>query len=219
MGALAAVYDPGNKHNTNPLCWPINAGPEDFQGLPPHVISVNQLDPLRDEGLKYYQMLAAAGVSAYSRTVNGTAMPVTCCSARPFLRSTRRRYVTSRGSQTVCLSRTRRRPSRGHSKCHPVRLRRVSLTSRPETGAAAGPPWKHTFPASGNAIRARSPAEEAENRTHGALHDGAAEGVISGQSVAEAVRSAEHPLPRGHPREHVIDEMRHPPQLGQNARP
>jgi acetyl esterase/lipase len=27
---------------------------------------------LRDEGLRYYQMLMAAGVRVYSRTVNGT---------------------------------------------------------------------------------------------------------------------------------------------------
>ena len=40
--------------------------------MPPHVISVNELDPLRDEGLDYFRKLAAAGVSTYSRTVNGT---------------------------------------------------------------------------------------------------------------------------------------------------
>ena len=37
-----------------------------------HVISVNELDPLRDEGLDYYRKLLKAGVSAVSRTVNGT---------------------------------------------------------------------------------------------------------------------------------------------------
>ncbi len=72
MGALTEVYDPGCKNDGNPLCWPINVGKEDLEGLPPHVISVNELDPLRDEGLKYFRMLLAAGVSAYSRTVNGT---------------------------------------------------------------------------------------------------------------------------------------------------
>ena len=72
MEVFASVYDPENKNATNPLCWPYWATREDLQGLPPHVISVNELDPLRDEGLKYYQKLLAAGVSGYSRTVNGT---------------------------------------------------------------------------------------------------------------------------------------------------
>lgn len=73
MGVLAGIYDPEHKNDNNPLCWPYTAKKEDLQGLPPHVISVNQLDPLRDEGLKYYQTLLAAGVPVYSRTVNGTS--------------------------------------------------------------------------------------------------------------------------------------------------
>ena len=72
MGVLASVYDPEGKNAKNPLCWPYWATGEDLRGLPPHVISVNELDPLRDEGLTYYQMLMAAEVPVYSRTVNGT---------------------------------------------------------------------------------------------------------------------------------------------------
>ena len=72
MGLMATVYDPEHKNDHNPQCWPYHATREDLQGLPPHVISVNELDPLRDEGLKYYQMLLAAGVRGYSRTVDGT---------------------------------------------------------------------------------------------------------------------------------------------------
>lgn len=64
--------EPKNTNATNPLCWPYWATHAYLHGLPPHVISVNELAPLRDEGLKYYQKLLAAGVRGYSRTVNGT---------------------------------------------------------------------------------------------------------------------------------------------------
>ena len=72
MAALVKVYDPTNEHGTNPLAWPYHAQGTDLEGLPPHVISVNELDPLRDEGLTYYRKLLYAGVSAFGRTVHGT---------------------------------------------------------------------------------------------------------------------------------------------------
>lgn len=78
MGALAKAYDPDGVNATNPLAWPYHAHGADLAGLPPHVISVNQLDPLCDEGLAYYQKLGAAGVSAVSRTVNGTCHAGDC---------------------------------------------------------------------------------------------------------------------------------------------
>jgi acetyl esterase/lipase len=43
-----------------------------MRGLPPHVISVNELDPMRDEGLDYYRRLLRAGVPAVGRMVAGT---------------------------------------------------------------------------------------------------------------------------------------------------
>ncbi|MFG3257526.1 alpha/beta hydrolase fold domain-containing protein [Streptomyces sp. NPDC048172] len=66
------VYDPGAKHATDPLCWPYHATAEDLSGLPPHALSVNELDLLRDEGLAYHRSLVEAGVEATVRTVDGT---------------------------------------------------------------------------------------------------------------------------------------------------
>ena len=78
MGAMVKAYDPTGANVKNPLAWPLQATPADLAGLPPHVISVNQLDPLRDEGLAYYRKLVDAGVSAVSRTVNGTCHAGDC---------------------------------------------------------------------------------------------------------------------------------------------
>ena len=72
MSVLVKVYDPTGEHAGNPLAWPLQANVSDLQGLPPHVISVNELDPLRDEGLEFYRKLSAAGVPGSARTVHGT---------------------------------------------------------------------------------------------------------------------------------------------------
>ena len=73
LNTLCAIaYDPGDENARNPLAWPYHATPEDITGLPPHVVSVNELDPLRDEGLIFARKLMAAGVTTFSRTVNGT---------------------------------------------------------------------------------------------------------------------------------------------------
>ncbi len=56
----------------NPLAWPIFASKEDLEGLVPTVISVNECDPLLDEGVAFYRMLLDAGVSARCRQVMGT---------------------------------------------------------------------------------------------------------------------------------------------------
>jgi acetyl esterase/lipase len=72
MAILSRVYDPTGANPTNPLAWPLFATNADLSGLPPHVISVNELDPLRDEGLAYHRKLLGAGVSSVCRTVNGT---------------------------------------------------------------------------------------------------------------------------------------------------
>ena len=64
---LASVYDPTRSNARNPLCWPSWASPDDLAGLPPHVVSVDELDVFRDEGLEYYRALVRAGVNAIAR--------------------------------------------------------------------------------------------------------------------------------------------------------
>lgn len=78
MATISRLYDPDSSNATNPLAWPYHADISDLEGLPPFVISVNELDPLRDEGLVFYRKLVRAGVSAVSRTVNGTCHAGDC---------------------------------------------------------------------------------------------------------------------------------------------
>jgi acetyl esterase len=59
-------------HARNPLAWPSFATVDDVRGLPRTVISVNECDPLRDEGLNFYRLLLKAGVPARGRQVMGT---------------------------------------------------------------------------------------------------------------------------------------------------
>ena len=51
LGVLAAVYTPNDQRSyaTNCLAWPCAATTDDLTGLPPHVIHVNELDPLYSE--------------------------------------------------------------------------------------------------------------------------------------------------------------------------
>jgi acetyl esterase/lipase len=67
----------------NPLAWPAFATKDDVLGLPPTVVSVNEFDPLRDEGVAFYRLLLSAGVAARGREVLGTMhftemLPVLC---------------------------------------------------------------------------------------------------------------------------------------------
>lgn len=67
MAILVATYDPTGANAENPLAWPYFAREEDLVGLPPHVIVVEELDPLRDEGMAYYRKLLRAGVRVVGR--------------------------------------------------------------------------------------------------------------------------------------------------------
>lgn len=59
-------------HARDPLAWPSFATVQDLLGFPPTVISVNECDPLRDEGINFYRLLLEAGVPARARQVMGT---------------------------------------------------------------------------------------------------------------------------------------------------
>ena len=67
----------------DPLAWPSFAVEADVAGFPPTVISVNECDPLRDEGLNFYRLLMRAGVAARARqvmgTIHGTEIFALCC--------------------------------------------------------------------------------------------------------------------------------------------
>ncbi len=56
----------------NPLAWPSFANESDVENLVPTVISLNECDPLRDEGIEFYRMLLRAGVPARCRQMMGT---------------------------------------------------------------------------------------------------------------------------------------------------
>jgi acetyl esterase len=56
----------------DPLAWPSFATEDDVRGLPATVISVNECDPLRDEGIEFYRLLLRAGVPARGKVMLGT---------------------------------------------------------------------------------------------------------------------------------------------------
>ena len=81
QGAMAYGIEAFNARD--PLAWPGFATTEDVAGLAPTVISVNECDPLRDEGISFYRLLIRSGVSAACRQVMGTIHATeifpTCC--------------------------------------------------------------------------------------------------------------------------------------------
>lgn len=80
-GTMAYGVDAFRAHD--PLAWPGLASEADVQGFPPTVISVNECDPLRDEGVAFYRLLLSAGVRARCRiavgTIHGTEIFAVAC--------------------------------------------------------------------------------------------------------------------------------------------
>ena len=56
----------------DPKAWPGFATEADVAGFPPTMVSVNECDPLRDEGIEFYRLLQRAGVMAQCRQAMGT---------------------------------------------------------------------------------------------------------------------------------------------------
>ena len=79
----AMGYGSDELERRNPLALPLFASEDDVAGLVPTVISVNECDPLRDEGIEFYRLLLRAGVPARCRQVMGTMhateiIPIAC---------------------------------------------------------------------------------------------------------------------------------------------
>jgi acetyl esterase/lipase len=68
-GAMAYYYGPDDLEN--PHAWPYHATVEELRGLPPVMLDMNELDPLRDEGLVLYRKLGAAGVQVSAKVTAG----------------------------------------------------------------------------------------------------------------------------------------------------
>ena len=77
LAHLADMYTNGDDA-TNPLAWPYYATAADLEGLPPFVVSVNECDPLRDEGIAFGRKLSEAGNDVCTVNVLGTPHAGTC---------------------------------------------------------------------------------------------------------------------------------------------
>ena len=71
LNLYVAAYG-GDDLLDNKFAWPSAATPADLAGLPPVVVSVNEFDPLRDEGIDFYRKCMAAGVPARAQLLVGT---------------------------------------------------------------------------------------------------------------------------------------------------
>jgi acetyl esterase/lipase len=63
----------------NPLAWPGFATENDVAGFPPVMISVNECDPLREDGISFYRLLLRSGVKARCIQVMGTCHAAELC--------------------------------------------------------------------------------------------------------------------------------------------
>lgn len=71
--SAALMYGQEAFDRGDPLAWPGFATAADLCGLPRVVVSVNEFDIFRDEGINLYRRLLESGVAVQCRTVMGTA--------------------------------------------------------------------------------------------------------------------------------------------------
>ena len=71
MLVLSEVYDPRGDHASDPLCWPFQASTSDLEGLPPHVIEVDEDRSGPRRGHRLLPQASAAGVHAVGRVLLG----------------------------------------------------------------------------------------------------------------------------------------------------
>lgn len=83
MASLYCKLD--EKQEKSPLAWPYHATVDDLRGLPPICITVDELDPLRDEGLALARKLRQAEVQGTTSVLAGLphGAEVMCVKAVP----------------------------------------------------------------------------------------------------------------------------------------
>ncbi|KAL1591011.1 hypothetical protein WHR41_00210 [Cladosporium halotolerans] len=69
MAAFGWYY--GEDVLEDPRAWPYHASEEELRGLPPVVLEMAELDPLRDEGVAFARKLVAAGVQVRASVAVG----------------------------------------------------------------------------------------------------------------------------------------------------
>jgi acetyl esterase/lipase len=72
-GSGAHAYGAEAFSRRDPCAWPGFVTVEELRGFPKTFVSLNECDPLLDEGLEFYRKCVKAGVSAQCRIVAGTA--------------------------------------------------------------------------------------------------------------------------------------------------
>lgn len=72
LGIVESLYDPTGENKKNPLAWPYWVEIDELRGFPSIAFSLNELDPLHDEGLEMYRKFLKAGVTTKCNTVHGT---------------------------------------------------------------------------------------------------------------------------------------------------